>query len=175
MTTYCKLPLSGMVADKWKLDDINEESAMGSQFASAVIMVANGNADAVIHKKKEYPSCRKVFWEETRFNPSLENPNNNYGYDAHMIEEKKHWQKGGKKFVGGPRFAPPRNHNGPLLPEEFAHLFEKPVPVFERSVVINPFQRAKRINKPRDRSVSNPEKVNKANGAIFINYKCTFK
>jgi hypothetical protein len=154
-----KLPLSGAVAEKWKLDDLNEESVMGSQFATAVVMVATGHAEAVIQKKKEHPPCRKVFWEEPRFNPALENPNNNYGYDAHIIEERKYWQKAGKKFVGGPRFAPPRNHNGPLLPDEFAHLYEKPVPVFERSVVLDPFRRAKHVNRPRDRSVSNPEKV----------------
>lgn len=132
---------------------------MGMHFAQAVIMAATGNADAIIHKEKVYPPCRKIFWEETRYNPALENPNNNYGYDAHMIEEQKYWKKAGKKFVGGPRFAPPRNHNGPLLPEEFAHLYEKPIPVFERSVVLNPLERAKWINRPKDRSVPNAEKV----------------
>ena len=154
-----KVPLSGNSPDKWKYDSTTEASVLGSQFAHAVIMVANGNADDVIKKKKTHSPCKKIFWEENRYNPALENTNNNYGYDAHAIEEVKHWKKGGKKFVGGSRFAPPRNHNGPLIPGEIEHIFEKPITMFERSVTPHPFERARKYNKPRNRSVPNPEKV----------------
>ena len=145
--------------DKWKLENTTEASVLGRQFAQAVIMVATGSSEEVLHKKKEYPPCKKIFWEEPRYNAALENPNGNYAFDAHMIEETKHWKKAGKKFVGGLRFPAPRNHNGPLLPGEFPHIFEKPVIVFSRSGELRPFTRARKFNKPMDRSVSNPEKV----------------
>lgn len=155
-----KVPLSGIrEQDKWRYEEISEESVLGRQFAHAIVKVATGNGDELLKKKKEYPPCKKIFWEEPRFNAALENTNSNYAYDAHALEETKHWKKAGKKFVGGPRFAPPRNFNGPLAPEEFEHCFERPTVVFERSVELHPFERAKRYTKPRGKCAANPEKV----------------
>ena len=87
------LPLTGSVAEKWKLDSVTEDSVLGQHFANAVMMVASGNADALVNKKKINPPCRKIFWEEPRFNASLENPNNSYAFDAHKLEESKYWKK----------------------------------------------------------------------------------
>ena len=156
--------------DKWRLEKTSEASVLGKQFAQAIAMVANGNTDVLLHKKKEYPPCKKIFWEELRYNPSLANKNNNYAYDAYELEQTKYWSKAGKKFVGGLRIPLPRNLTGPLLAEEYPHCFERPVSVFERTRDVRPFSRARKYNKPKDRSVTNPQKVNKM--LFVVCYTC---
>lgn len=142
---------------KWRLETESEASVLGNQFAQVVSLVASGSVDKLIEKKKVYPSCKKIFWEEVRFNPALENANDSYAHDAHRIEETQYWKKGGQKFFGAPRFSKSRNESGPLAPTEFANLFEKPTVVFERSGVLHPFSRAKQFNRPQPSA--DPEKV----------------
>lgn len=144
--------------DKWRLENTSEASVLGNHFAQVIMMVASGNADQVLHKKKVIQPCKKVFWEEVRFNPALENTNDVYAHNAHHIEESSHWKRGGKRFVGGPRFATEPS-NGPILPAEYAHLYEKPTVMFERSGQLRPFSRARKFNKPHEHCTPNAERV----------------
>lgn len=147
-------------ASKWRFENTSEASVLGNQFAQVIEMVASGNSDQVLHKKKVHSPCKKVFWEEPRFNPAIENTNDSYAHNAHRLEETKYWKRKGKKFVTGPRFAPEVPTHGPLIPAEIEHLFEKPTLVFERSGQLRPFSRARKFNVPHEHCTPNPEKVN---------------
>jgi hypothetical protein len=160
MSYQARIPVNGLdYNSKWKYENVSEESVMGHQFAQAILLVASGQSEEVTKKKKKIDPCRKIFWEEHRFNPALENSNGNYAFDAHFYEESKHWSKAGKKFVGGLRFPAERDHCGPLNPAEFPHVYEKPISMFNRSGELRPFDRAKRLSRASERVISNPEKV----------------
>lgn len=152
---------------KWRLENTSEASVLGNQFAQVIMMVASGSADQVLHKKKAIPPCKTVFWEEPRFNPAIENTNDTYAHNAHRIEETNNWKKGGKRFVGGPRFAVEPN-KGPTLPAEYAHLYEKPTVVFERSGQLRPFSRARQFNKPHEHCSPNPERVSTTVALLYV-------
>lgn len=146
-------------ASKWRYENTSEASVLGNQFAQVIMMVASGSADQVLNKKKVQSPCKKIFWEEPRFNPAIENTNDTYAHNAHHLEETKYWKRKGKRFVTGPRFAPEAPTHGPLIPGEIKHLFEKPTVVFERSGQLRPFSRARKFNVPHEHCTPNPERV----------------
>lgn len=146
-------------ASKWRFENTSEASVLGNQFAQVIMMVASGSSDQILQKKNVHSPCKKVFWEEPRFNPAIENTNDTYAHNAHRLEETKYWKRKGKRFVTGPRFAQEASNRGPLIPAEIEHLFEKPTVVFERSGQLRPFSRARKFNVPHEHCTPNPERV----------------
>lgn len=113
----------------FKLESESEASVIGSCFAEAITLLANKQ-----HNQFNRPIIprKKVFWEETRYNPPLANTHISAGYEAHLTEERLHWSRRGRRFP--PELPQPSREKdkGPKKPEEFPKIFEKPVPVIHR-------------------------------------------
>jgi hypothetical protein len=157
---------TGAATSPWKLDTgrsratgNNEDAVNGRKFAQAIALVAAGRYEEVV-KKKEFPAFKKIFWDEPMHNPPIANAPESYAHDAHDIEQSRYWKRAGNKFYAGDRLEHHhRDHDGPMNPEEFPHLFERPQLVFSRSRDLQPFSRARPYNKPVDRCGVNPEKA----------------
>ena len=54
--------------------------------------------------KRKYSPIKAVFWEEQKYNPSLQTIHIDHAYDAQYKEQELHWSKSGKKFSEEPRF-----------------------------------------------------------------------
>lgn len=85
-----------------------------------------------------YPPLRKPFWEERSNNPRLMTARlPGYGIDAHFKEVKeKNWNKGIKfdKHMRETKVTLlDKSHEGPLKPEEYPKLYEKPQQYFGRT------------------------------------------
>lgn len=151
-----KPPLRNQDEGSWKYEKTSEASIVGYHFAQTIASIASGkiNTDTILKQSKEtknFPAFKKIFWEEKRYNPTIENAHIDYSIDAHIREESTYWKKCGKKFRTGERFEQARDHFGPLLPGEHEKLYEKPIKMFGRNRKINPFHIARQYNQPVER------------------------
>ena len=114
----------------WKFECDSEVSVIGSCFAEAVTLMATHQHD---HLKQVKVPSKKVFWEESKYNPPLQNTHITSGFEAHFTEERLHWSRKGKRFP--PELPQPSREKdkGPKKPEEFPKIFEKSVVVVPRS------------------------------------------
>jgi hypothetical protein len=107
----------------------------------------------------EYPSFRKMFWEESANNPRLATAKlDAYGVDAHFIDTNNDWRSKGSKFSQEKRKCQIRLmddavFHGPEHAEEYKYLSEKPVQYFGRVRRIRPLARIKTA--PREVVASN--------------------
>lgn len=143
MTT--KKPKSeAMNSSFWHLDQESEASVLGSHFAHAVAAIATGHLEEFA--PKPIPS-RKTYFQEPRYNPNLQYAHITSGFDAHYIEEAKHWHRRSVPFDHQPRITQvaPRTaeDNGPRHAENYVHIFEQPVVSFGRNRMIRPQSRLK--------------------------------
>lgn len=123
------------------------ESFQGKEFAHTVTYISRGD---YVPEKKQYPSFRKIFYEEEKFNPAVGNPNSTAAFDSFEKEQTAHWQRKGPIFNKQDRFAENRSFNvrGPVKPEEFPHVFEKGEKYFGRERKILPYLRAQLYTRP---------------------------
>jgi len=90
-------------SSQWLLDDhVSAQSIYGQDFAVMIKSISQGMlADK---PKAQYPPLKKVFFMESKYNPSIANTHICYEYDAQFKEMAKHWKRSGKKFSGEPKF-----------------------------------------------------------------------
>jgi hypothetical protein len=140
-------------------DNISKVIEEGEHFAAAVASLATGN---YVPEKKNYPSFKKTFWEEPRYNPSLSQADQEYGFPAHTKEESAHWSSKGHIWDIERRFIPPKplNETGPIKRNEYSQFFENGQKYFGRKREILPLLRAKIYTRPLDRCDEEVLKVN---------------
>ena len=117
---------------------IQDNEKYGADFANAIKAFASGELEVL--SKTQYSPTKTLFWEEKRFNPSLNYTHISHEFDAHNIEQNKYWKKSGSKFTGEPRFPPYVKkagdgvlESGYLFPAEIANFNEREVVYFEKS------------------------------------------
>ena len=96
--------------------------------------------------RADYPSFRKIFWEEKSHNPGLSTAKlEGYGIEAHFKESEHHWHRKGVKFSTTERRCKVRlideNSRGPERPEEYKQFCERPQKYFGRIRRIRPLSR----------------------------------
>lgn len=140
------------------IDNSTKVIEEGQQFASAVASLATGNYVPV---KKEYPSFKKTFWEESRYNPAISQTSQEYEFTSHIQEESSHWGGHGHHFDTEKRFIPPKptSERGPRKREEYPHFFESGQKYYGRKREILPLLRAKIYTRPLDRCDEETQKV----------------
>ena len=136
---------------------VTEAQYIGNKFAETITDLATGHYKP--KSKKRADAFKKVFWDDPKYNPPLNNTHICYEYDAHFKEESAYWHRGGKKFTNEPRLAKigggifllrsflfiqinvsvPFLDMGPKKPEEFPHFFEKGTTVMKRKGKIRPY------------------------------------
>jgi hypothetical protein len=130
------------VDPKYKFTEApTEASVLGSYFAQAVAIVATTNRNdlrVLTSPKQHIPPLRKMFWEEPKYNPPIENTHITAGVESHIKEEQAHWKLRGKPFP--PELPQPSREKdkGPKKPEQFPHIMEKPIKQFGRKRVLHP-------------------------------------
>ena len=133
----------------WKLAEgsqLSQASLHGEDYAETIRSLALGGSksEPSLQQNFEYPSFKKVFFMEPRYNPALDNTHMSYEMDAQIKEQEAAWAKGGKVFSGEPRF--PKWYVQPtpggfLKVEEIPKVSEKPVLYYPRNGEVRPFQR----------------------------------
>lgn len=96
--------------------------------------------------RAEYPSFRRIFWEERAHNPGLSTAKlEAYGVEAHLRETEQHWRRKGVKFSATERRCKVRlideTCRGPERPEEYKQFCERPQQYFGRVRRVRPLTR----------------------------------
>lgn len=140
--------------DSFRLNDSTstvESIQNGEDFANTISHISKGEFTP---ERAKYPRFRKIFYEESQYNPSIANTHQvGYEHNAHQIEQRSHWSKTGHVVSLEERFPDPKpqNETGPVKPSEHPHFFEKSVKYFGRNRQLNPFHTAHQYTKPLDR------------------------
>jgi hypothetical protein len=145
-------------ASQYSDDNTSKVIQEGEHFAAAVASLASGNYSP---EKKKYPSFKTTFWEEPRYNPSLSQASQEYGFPAHIKEESAHWSSRGHIWDIEQRFISPKpqNESGPVKRNEYPNFFENGQKYFGRKREILPLLRAKIYTRPLDRCDEEVQKV----------------
>jgi len=132
---------------KWHFEQETEASILGSHFARAVATIAYGQFDEGLETRPKTTTSpfRKIFYEEPMNNPGLAQAHVSAAYDAHEIEEQKHWHNGGNSFASEKRKFTYPPDQGPKKPIEFPYVFERPIVAYERKGTVRPFAERYRI------------------------------
>jgi hypothetical protein len=143
--------MSGRVDFMFKIANLDSgsslESLEGKEFAHTVTYISRGD---YVPEKKQYPSFRKIYYEEEKYNPGMANPNDTCAFNSFEREQTQHWQRKGTIFDKQERFQDMKGYNsrGPVKPDEFPHVFEKGEKYFGRERKILPYLRAQLYTRP---------------------------
>lgn len=128
----------------------SDDYEYGEDFAQTIAVISSG---AYVPQKKEYPEVKKVFWEESKYNPSLLTKDQDYGAEYYQREQSEYWGKKGHKWNEQQRFLReiPVSERGPKKAPEYEHCFETPERYWGRERQVRPFARARLYQCPVER------------------------
>jgi hypothetical protein len=182
---YWRLDLSGYRDEEGEEIHNKHRFRHPDEFAETIKAIAHGKLSifsSKLQNKRELK--KKMYWEEKRFNPSLEIPSSfDYACEADIIDHEHNWNKG-FSFPKSRRSlrrgevdeeeadiqgSPSRQHKTSSNVEN-VYPFDTEVEVFERRREINPFSKLRTTASIRHKFASSTSTYNQVRHDSHISY-----